>query len=127
MSELRWVGRGVSASFAVVACVRRGGGRSGLGARGSSLTASARVLGGTWRLCQHGRLNTALDDTELSALDISTKARSAGWAALLSAAEEGPGDYASAAGWGWAPEVSSVELVSEEPLPDWARKALPGS
>ena len=87
---------------------------------------SVRVLGGTWRLCQHGRLNTALDDTELSALDISTKARSVGWAALVSAAEDGPGEYASAAGWGWAPEVSSVELVSEERLPDWARKALPG-
>jgi len=88
---------------------------------------SVRVLGGTWRLCEHGRLNTALDDDELSRLDVSTKARSVGWAALVSAGEEGPGDYPTAAGWGWAPDISSVELVSEEVLPEWARKALPGN
>lgn len=88
---------------------------------------SIRVLSGTWRLCQHGRLNTALDDEELSTLDVSAKARSVGWAALVSAGEKGPGEYPSAAGWGWAPDISSIELVSEEVLPEWARKALPGN
>ncbi len=87
---------------------------------------SLKVVSGTWRLCQHGRLNTALDDTELSELVVEEKARSFGWAALVSSGSEGPAEYASAAGWGWAPDVSSVELLSEEALPDWARKPLPG-
>ncbi|MGQ9588903.1 MAG: beta/gamma crystallin-related protein [Planctomycetota bacterium] len=87
---------------------------------------SLRVLSGTWRLCQHARLNTLLDDEPLSDVELSKKFRAKGWSCLVSAGADGPAEHRSAEGWGWVPEISSVELLSSEPLPEWARRALPG-
>lgn len=87
---------------------------------------SLRVLSGTWRLCQHARLNTLLDDEPVSDVDVSKKFRAKGWSCLVSAGPDGPAEHRSAEGWGWVPEISSVELLSSEPLPEWARRALPG-
>lgn len=87
---------------------------------------SLRVLSGTWRLCQHGRLNTVLDDLQFTESQIAEKARATGWSALVSAGPGGPSEHPSASGWGWAQDISSIDLLSGEPLPDWARRALPG-
>ena len=87
---------------------------------------SLKVLSGTWRLCQHARLNTLLDDEPLADVDVSKKFRAKGWTCLVSAGAEGPAEHRSAEGWGWVPEISSVELLSSEPLPEWASKPLPG-
>jgi hypothetical protein len=80
---------------------------------------SAIVLGGTWRLHQHGRCNTELDDTPLERLDLPTKPRVRGWTCLLSATREGPLELSGPEHGGWGEDVSSVELVSERNLPDW--------
>ena len=78
------------------------------------------VVSGTWRLYQHGRLNTRLDDTPLEELDLRAKEREPGWSTLVSATSAGPLKIPNAAAGGFLREVSSVELVSAEDLPDWA-------
>jgi hypothetical protein len=47
--------------------------------------ASVIVVSGTWRLYQHGRMNTALDDTPRESLDVRTKSPASGWSSLISA------------------------------------------
>ncbi len=88
---------------------------------------SLKVVSGTWRLCQHGRLNTLIDEQALAEVNVAEKFRGTGWACIVSAGSNGPAEHRSAAGWGWAPgEISSVELLSAESLPDWAIQPLPG-
>ncbi len=81
---------------------------------------SVIVVSGTWRLYQNGRLNTKLDDTPLEELDLRAKEREPGWSCLLSATSSGPLKIPSPARGGFLRDVSSVELVSPENLPDWA-------
>ena len=78
------------------------------------------VVSGTWRLFQNGRQNTKLDDTPLEVLDVRTKEREAGWSSLVSATSAGPLELPSGAAGGFYHDVSSIELVSGENLPDWA-------
>jgi len=78
------------------------------------------VVSGTWRLYQHGRLNTKLDDTPPEELDLRAKEREPGWSTLVSATSAGPLKIPNAAAGGFLREISSVELVSPENLPDWA-------
>ncbi len=77
------------------------------------------VLGGTWRLYQHGRLNTRLDDTPIEELDIREKLPDEGWSSLVSATSAGPLKVADVRELGIGSDISSVELVSAENLPDW--------
>jgi hypothetical protein len=81
---------------------------------------SVIVVSGAWRLAQHGRGNTEIDDTPLELLDLRTKRRVPGWSCLLSATSTGPLEIPRAALGGFAPDVSSIELVSEKNLEDWA-------
>ncbi len=81
---------------------------------------SVVVVSGAWRLYQNGRLNTRLDDTPLEELDLKGKEREAGWSCLLSATSAGPLKLPSGAVGGFLRDVSSVELVTSENLPDWA-------
>lgn len=84
---------------------------------------SVVVVSGTWRLCQHGRLNTRLDDTaleELTPAAAKAKGAVAGWSCLVSGSSSGPVEYPTAANGVWGPDISSIELVSERNLPDWA-------
>ncbi len=78
---------------------------------------SVIVVSGTWRLYQHGRLNTKLDDTPLEELDLRSKEREPGWSCMLSATSAGPLKIPSGARGGFFRDVSSVELVSHENLP----------
>lgn len=78
------------------------------------------VLGGTWRLYQHGRLNTRLDDTPIEEFDLRTKLPDEGWSALVSATSGGPLKVSDVRECGIGSDISSVELISEENLPDWA-------
>lgn len=78
------------------------------------------VVSGTWRLYQHGRCNTELDQTPLELLDVARKQRRAGWSTLVSATSKGPLELPSAAVGGFFHDISSIELVSEANLPDWA-------
>jgi hypothetical protein len=78
------------------------------------------VVSGTWRLYQHGRFNTELDDTPLESLDLRSKAKRPGWSCLVSATSQGPLELPNTAVGGFYHDVSSVELVSEKNLPDWA-------
>jgi hypothetical protein len=87
---------------------------------------SVVVVSGTWRLFQHGRSNTKLDDTPLEALDLRTKEKETGWTCLLSATSAGPLELPSGAVGAFYQDVSSIELVSEENLPDWASPLLAG-
>ena len=75
---------------------------------------------GTWRLHQNGRFGTKLDDTPLAELDVRTKESVEGWSCLISATSQGPLRIASPSAGGFAHDISSIELVSEENLPDWA-------
>jgi hypothetical protein len=77
------------------------------------------VVSGTWRLYQHGRLNTEIDDTALEALDVRQKAAATGWSSALSATSRGPLRIASPEHAGIGHDISSVQLVSSENLPDW--------
>jgi hypothetical protein len=77
------------------------------------------VASGTWRLCQNGRANTKLDDTPLGLLDIRTKEPADGWSSLLSATSTGPLQILNPALGGFGHDVSSIELVSENNLPEW--------
>ncbi|MGQ9591805.1 MAG: beta/gamma crystallin-related protein [Planctomycetota bacterium] len=78
------------------------------------------VLGGTWRLYQHGRLNTRLDDTPLEEFRVGSKLPDEGWSTLLSATSAGPLKVADVREFGIGSDISSAELISEENLPDWA-------
>jgi hypothetical protein len=77
------------------------------------------VVSGTWRLYQNGRLNTALDETRLEALDIRTKGAALGWSALVSATSAGRLEIPNLAAGGLGEDLSSIELVSQANLPDW--------
>ncbi len=83
------------------------------------------VVSGTWRLYQNGRFNTKLDDTPLSALDLRSKEKDGGWSCLVSATSQGPLWLPNGAVGGFYRDVSSIELVSAENLPDWAAPVLP--
>jgi hypothetical protein len=87
---------------------------------------SVVVKSGTWRLYQHGRSNTKLDDTPLEDFDLGTKEKEAGWSCLVSATSKGPLELRNGAAGGFYPDISSIELVSEENLPDWSAPGLPG-
>ena len=78
------------------------------------------VVSGTWRIFQHGRCNTKLDDTALEVLDVRTKESAPGWSALLSATSRGPLELSSGTAGGFVRDISSVALVSGDNLPDWA-------
>ena len=81
---------------------------------------SVVVAGGTWRLYQNGRANTKLDETPLEALDVRTKEKESGWSTLVSATSAGPLELRNGAAGGFYRDISSIELVSTENLPDWA-------
>lgn len=81
---------------------------------------SVVVVSGTWRLFQNGRSNTKLDDTPLAALDVRTKEKETGWSTLVSATSKSPLELRSGAVGGFYRDISSIELVSTENLPDWA-------
>ena len=78
------------------------------------------IWSGTWRFNQHGRCNTEIDDTPLEQLDLKTKVRIDGWSCLISASSKGPLRIPRAALGGCSRDVSSIELVSEKNLEDWA-------
>ena len=80
------------------------------------------VLSGTWRLYQHGRLNTRLDDTRLEELDVTTKRPALGWSALVSATAAGQLEIADLGAAGLGQDISSIELISAENLPEWTFK-----
>ena len=86
---------------------------------------SVVVVSGTFRLFQHGRSNTKLDDTPIEALDVRTKEIEGGWSTLLSATSSGPLEIPSGALGGFYRDVSSIELVSADNLPDWAAPFVP--
>jgi hypothetical protein len=82
---------------------------------------SVIVVRGTWRLYQHGRHNTGIDtDESPEQVVLAEKVPEKGWTCLVSAAPDGPREYASPAIGGWDSDVSSVELVSTQSLPAWA-------
>ncbi len=85
--------------------------------------ASIIVVSGTWRLYQHGRMNTALDDTPRESLDVRTKSPATGWSSLISANSLGPLRIASPELAGIDYDISSVELVSALNLPDWVYRS----
>ena len=79
------------------------------------------VVRGTWRLYEHGRANTELDETPLEELDLSEKAPVQGWSVLVSGSSQGPVEYPTPESAGFKNDrISSIELVSEENLPSWA-------
>lgn len=78
------------------------------------------VVSGTWRLCQHGRANTEEVKDEASPDNVVARPVS-GWSCLVSAGSTGATKCAKPEGGGWAnDEISSIQLVSTENLPDWA-------
>ena len=81
---------------------------------------SVIVHGGTWALYEHGRAGTELDDTPLDQLDLGTKRKIDGWCCLISASSKGPLSIPRPALGGFTRGVSSIVLVSEKNLPDWA-------
>lgn len=81
---------------------------------------SVVVVSGTWRLYQNGRCNTVLDDTRIAEFDIRTKEDGKGWSCLVSGVSTGEVAFPSCESGGFHCDISSVELVSEENLPDWA-------
>lgn len=86
---------------------------------------SVVVAGGTWRLFQNGRANTKLDQTPLEVLDTRAKEKEAGWSTLVSATSAGPLELPNGAVGGFYRDISSIELVSPESLPDWAAPVEP--
>jgi len=81
---------------------------------------SVRVLSGTWRVFQHGRFNTALDETPIASFDASAKPLAGGWSTLLSPDGSGPLEIPDLLSCGVVtPEISSLRLVSERPMPPW--------
>lgn len=81
---------------------------------------SVRVVWGTWRLYQNGRFNTEIDETPLEALTLASKSIATGWSCLVSAKSTGEVRITDGAAGGWGSDVSSLELVGAENLPDWA-------
>jgi hypothetical protein len=81
---------------------------------------SVIVLSGTWRLYQNGRLNTQLDETPLESFDLRTKGATRGWSALVSGTSAGRLEIPDLAAGGIGEDLSSVELISQANLPDWA-------
>jgi hypothetical protein len=81
---------------------------------------SLRVVSGTWRLYQHGRCNTELDQTPLELLDLASRQPARGWSSLMSATSRGALEAASLETGALADDISSIELVSKSNLPDWA-------
>ena len=81
---------------------------------------SVVVVRGTWRLWQHGRSNTVLDATPLEVLDVRTKEARDGWSTLVSASSVAALELPRGAAGGFAQDISSVELVAADNLPDWA-------
>lgn len=77
------------------------------------------VVSGTWRLYQNGRMNTELDETPREVLDVRQKTAASGWSSVLSATSRGPLMIASPELAGIGHDISSVQLVSSENLPDW--------
>jgi len=80
---------------------------------------SVIVVSGTWRLYQHGRCNTDLDDTPLAHLDVAEKLPVTGWSSLVSARTDGPLEIPAPERGGLDRDISSVELVSRSDLPEW--------
>jgi hypothetical protein len=78
------------------------------------------VVGGTWRLYQNGRCNTRLDETKLDEFDIRGKLPDEGWCALVSATSRGQYEVPDVSAAGIGKDMSSIELISTENLPDWA-------
>jgi len=79
------------------------------------------VVSGTWRLYQHGRLNTKIDKDETPEQVVAAeKAVVEGWSCRLSALPDGPAEFQRPGVGGWESDVSSVELVSTQSLPPWA-------
>jgi len=78
------------------------------------------IVSGTWRLYQHGRCNTQLDDTKLLDFNLKEKPEVGGWSTLLSGLSDGPLQIPTVAAGGIWRDVSSIELVSTQNLPDWA-------
>jgi hypothetical protein len=80
---------------------------------------SVLVLGGTWRLYQHGRFNTALDDTAPEVFRAQAKPPRSGWSCIVSAQAVSELAIPSVAHGGLFWDISSVELISAQNLPDW--------
>jgi hypothetical protein len=82
------------------------------------------VVRGTFRVYQHGRSNTELDDTKLDALDVRTKSPAMGWSCLISASAHGSVVYDKTNGVFPPNEISSIEVISDQTLPTWAQTTL---
>ena len=78
------------------------------------------VVSGTWKLYQHGRCNTTLDDTPVEQLDLRVQSRVGGWSSLVSANSAGPMRIHSPETASLHRDISSIRLVSTLNLPDWA-------
>jgi hypothetical protein len=83
-------------------------------------TRSLIVVSGTWRAFEHGRANTRLDDTKFEDFDIRTKLPDIGWSTLVSATSSGRLELPTLGHGGIGKGISSLELISELNLPDWA-------
>jgi hypothetical protein len=77
------------------------------------------VVSGTWRIFQHGRMNTLLDDTPRELLNLAAMPPVKGWSSVLSATSRGPLRLASLELGAIGADISSVQLVSSQNLPDW--------
>ena len=77
------------------------------------------VVSGAWRLYQHGRLNTRLDDTPLAELDVRAQRPAGGWSAVVAATAAGPVEIPDLPAAGLSADISSLELISEDHLPEW--------
>jgi hypothetical protein len=78
------------------------------------------IVKGTWRLYQNGRCNTLLDDSTAAETSVKGRLPVGGWSTLISATSRGPLRIPNVAAGGIWRDVSSVELVSDQNLPDWA-------
>ena len=78
------------------------------------------VVSGTWRLYQNGRLNTRLDGTRLDQFSLQGRLPDQGWSALVSGTSAGRLEVPDVAEAGIGVDISSIELVSTQNLPDWA-------
>jgi len=80
---------------------------------------SIEVVSGTWRLYQHGRCNTELDERPLAEFVRRDQPSVSGWTNLVSATSRGALRVSSPERGGLHRDVSSIELVSSRNLPDW--------
>lgn len=81
---------------------------------------SVVVVSGTWRLFEHGRANTTLDGEKIEHFNRDNKAEVPGWSTLVSADSRGVLELGQPGVGGWGDGISSVHLVSDRNLPDWA-------